>query len=155
MATKFEHEPYPRPDPHTGLALQIAQYLHAAGIVADPAEDQTTTGGVAVYCGGWEDTPNTAVGVMGVSVDHTFDDANPLARFTLAHRADPHDLATTEALAGQTFQALHDRYGLWLTAEQKTLSCTRIAANPALQDQNRRWVRLDMYQAVLAVPTRP
>ena len=66
MATKFEHEPYPRPDPHTGLALQIAQYLHAAGIVADPMDDQNTTSGVAVYCGGWEDTPNTAVGVMGV-----------------------------------------------------------------------------------------
>lgn len=153
MPIEYAQQPEPRPHPHSQLALQIAEYLHTAGVTRSPLEDQGGAGLPSVFGGGWEDQPDVAVAVLGVTVDHTFDSANPKARFTLAHRAEPHDLLGAEALAGETFTALHDLMELRLTAEQRLLSCTRIVANPALQDSNRRWVRLDTYEAILAVPT--
>ena len=151
MDLSTEH--YPRPYPHHRFMADLAEYLHKAGVTRSPTVDQTTHGDLpALFAGQMEDTPDVAVGILSVSVDFARDDANPLARFTLAHRGKPGDILGVEALAAQTFQALHNRPGLWLTATQQLLSCEQVITNPALVDQNRRWVKLDTYQCVLAVP---
>ena len=137
--------------PHTRFALQVAEYLHSRGIVADPHGEQRDTE-TAVFLNQLPNDPDVAVCVFGVRRDHTTNDANPTIRFSLAHRAAPHDALGVEELAELTFLALHDQTDLRLTAEQSLIVCRQVVSDPALVDGNGRWVRVDTYQALTAVP---
>lgn len=136
---------------HTQFALQVAEYLHSRGIVADPHGEQRDED-TAVYLNQLPNDPDKAVCVFGVRRDHTQNDANPTIRFSLAHRGAPHDILGVEKLAELTFMALHDQTDLQLTADQSLLVCRQVVSDPALVDGNQRWVRVDTYQALMAVP---
>lgn len=136
---------------HTMFPLQVAEYLHSRGIVADPHGEQRDVD-TAVYLNELPNDPDKAVCVFGVRRDHTANDANPTIRFSLAHRTEPHNPLGTEQLAELTFLALHDQTDIQLTATQRLIVCRQVVSDPALVDGNQRWVRVDTYQALMAVP---
>lgn len=136
---------------HPEFALQVAEYLHSRGIVADPHGEQRDEH-TAVYLNELPNAPDRAVCVFGVRRDHYTSDSNPTIRFSLAHRTAPGDILGAEHLAKLTFLALHDQTDLRLTADQTLLVCRQVVSDPALRDGNNRWVRVDTYQALAAVP---
>lgn len=136
---------------HPDIALQVAEFLHSRGIVADPHGEQRG-GDTAVYLNELPNDPDKAVCVFGVTRSHDTSDSNPTIRFSLAHRGEPHNTLAPEHLAELTFLALHDQTDLQLTADQTLLVCRQVVSDPALRDGNNRWVRVDTYQALAAVP---
>lgn len=136
---------------HTEFALQVAEYLHERGIVADPHGEQRETE-TAVYLNQLPNDPDKAICVFGVRRDHTRNDANVTIRFSIAHRGTPHDMLGVEHMTEATFLALHDQTDLALTATQTLLVCRQVVSDPALIDGNGRWVRIDTYEALAAVP---
>jgi hypothetical protein len=137
---------------HDAVDYQLALYLAAQGVVRDTNVDQTTSGVLpAVYVGELYDEPDYAIALTVVG-EVRDDDANPQVDVLLAMRSGPEDRQQLYDLSEKVFQALHDRTRLELTANQGIALCRRTLKGPVVQDQNRRWLRVDTYRLRMLVP---
>lgn len=136
-----------------GLGLDIADYLHAQGVVLDPAADQTRGGDKpAVFVGPMPDQPDRAIGIIGPWLDSTDSDTNPLVRFMIAQRTEPWDFQQLTHDSGALLDALHRDQPFPLTATQRVMYCEQVITDPPIQDDNDRWRRVTTYSARLNPP---
>lgn len=149
--TEYSQAAEPRPVSHWGLVDQLAAYLHRLGVCRPPEQDDGE--GPPVFLNLMPDTPDEALVIFGLEVDHAASTSNPTATFGVAARGLPDDQTGPEDTMQQVFEALHDRTMFNLTAMQTVLVCERIVNDPPVPDDNRRWHRADTYRAVLAPPT--
>lgn len=132
------------PREYNDLALHLARYLHAQGIVPDPLAGQDGHN-IGVFINGWEDQPDTAVSITTWEPTGRDSDTLPEQRFMVAHRAV--DQPALWDLQRATFHALHrpgERFTL--TATVDLLICERVVSDPPVPDLNTRWVAVDTYR---------
>lgn len=139
------------PPDHTGLALDILDYLHQRGVVRDPDGDQRDpapgeAGLPACFFGGWDDEPDHAVTIIGPYNTSTDSDTNPILEFTVAVRTDPWDGTQLMHTAQAIRAALTIKTRRYLTAQQAVLFCERIRVDAPVRDDNDRWRLATTYQ---------
>ena len=142
------------PVDHLQVVEDIAHYLHTQGVVRDPIPPQTGDNPLpAVWVGGLRPDVDHALGIIGPWQDNPDSDASPIIRFMIVARTKPDDLQTLIGTSQNIFHALHHPdHPFPLTARQDVMFCRRIVSDPPVQDENRRWIRVETYQARLTQP---
>lgn len=144
-----------RPYDHTDLAAPLAEYLHTAGVVQNPHGTQISdTDTPAIFVGQLPDKPTIAVSIITVQ-EQTPDvhDAQPTMTFMIVGRTPPEQPLALDKLMGRIYQALQHRDTRFqLTADRELAYCHRALTGAAVQDENRRYRRVDTYQARVMVP---
>lgn len=135
------------------LGIDIAEYLHAQGVTQNVHEEPVDADQLAVFIGPMPDTPNRAISIIGPWLDNTDSNHSTVARFMIATRSEPWDIVGHGADCQDVFTALQRGEPFTLTAAQSVFFCERVISDPPVQDQNRRWVRVDTYSARLQPPT--
>ena len=132
-----------KPYDHTDLAGPLAEYLHSVGVVQDPHEAQVSdTDLPAIFVGQLPDEPVVAV-----------HDAQPTMTFMIVGRSEQEQPLALDKLMGRIYQALQHRDTRFqLTADRELAYCHRALTGAAVQDENRRYRRVDTYQARVMVP---
>ena len=135
--------PTPQPREYTDLGWHLAQHLHKAGVVTDPANPGDDAPGIAV--GGWtEQHPDTCVSIIGPWETDPDSLTVPNLRFMVAVRAPAQ--RDMWAMRQQVHQALRTgNKRVRLTADVSMLNCARVVSDPPVPDQNRNWVAVDTY----------
>lgn len=141
---------------HTGLAIQVAEYLHAKGLAQNIHDEQVEGELPAIYLGGFppQDDVDRAIAVIGPWQNNDDSDLSTIARVLVAVRSKPWEIygLSNDCLAINN--ALHhpeDR--LYLTATQEAFYCLRVLSDPPAQDTNHRWTRVDTYSMRLQPPS--
>lgn len=144
------------PHHHGDTGWHIIEYLAAQGVVRDPDADQEADHPLPAvfYQGlrGQAQAADRAVAILGpwVTADET--GSNPAMRFMVSVRGAPWDDDDTTAIAQAVADALQHDEVFSLTADRELAYCQRVLSDPPMQDENRRWVRVDSYQARARVP---
>lgn len=135
--------PTVNPRDYADLGWQVANRLHAQGVVTDPGDPQPGEVGVAVN--GWSDQPDTCVNINGPWEAQPDSETVPSLRFMVAIRASSQ--REVWELRAEVLAALRTgtrRYQL--TADVDMLDCRRVVSDPLVPDVNDRWVTVDTYE---------
>lgn len=144
-----------KPYDHTDLAGPLAEYLHSVGVVQDPHETQVSDALTpAIFVGQLPDEPTVAVSIITVQEQvQDVHDAQPTMTFMIVGRSEQEQPLELDKLMGRIYQALQHRDTRFqLTADRELAYCHRALTGAAVQDENRRYRRVDTYQARVMVP---
>lgn len=136
------------------LGIDIAEYLHAQGVTQSVHEEQVDAAQLAVFVGPMADQPNRSISIIGPWIDNPDSNHSTNARFMIATRSDEWDIVGHGTDCQDVLTALHRDEPFTLTADQSVFFCQRVISDPPVQDQNRRWVRVDTYSTRLQPPTQ-
>lgn len=144
------------PHNHGDLAPHIIDYLAAAGVVRPPTDDMRAEHPLpAVYAHSLRDAAagaHEAVAVVGPSVEQDPTHSNPDIRFLVVIRSAPWDLEGLHRIGQSVTSALHHDRLFPLTATRSLAYCNQVLTDQPVQDENKRWVRVDTYRARARVP---
>lgn len=136
------------------LGIDIAEYLHTQGVTQNINQEQVDADQLAVFIGPMPDTPNRAVSIIGPWLDRSDSDNSTTARFMISTRSEPWDIVGHGTDCQNIVSALHrPNTAFNLTAKQAVFHCEQVISDPPVQDQNRRWIRVDTYTTRLQPPT--
>lgn len=144
------------PHNHADLTTHFLEFLASEGVVRDPNSNQLTKGTLpAVFAHYLRDVvgaPDEAVAVIGPTVRQDPTHSNPELTLLVVVRSEPWRLDRLEQLAQDVTRALHHEKAFALTATRGLAYCELALTGQPVQDDNRRWVRVDTYVARARVP---
>lgn len=144
------------PHNHGDITPHIVEYLAQKGVVRPPDSDMRAEHPLpAVFAHSLRDAAtdaNEAVAVVGPSVEQDPTNSNPELRFLVVIRSNPWDLDGLHRIGQEVTDALHRDRQFQLTATRSLAYCNQVLTDPPVQDENRRWVRVDTYRARARVP---